>query len=188
MRRLSGQLGSVLVIMAGYNDPSFGFGSAVDQVMAEAGRQGIPTVMWLSLRENVSSAFYGAEFRANNRTLYQKAIQYGPRLQIADWASYSANHPEWFYADGIHPRPSGAIAPARFIADQAARVLAGVIVTPPAGHGATFGTSVTDLDGGLRGGLRPCAPDVEGARRRPVAVPITDYVIQRSYNGGSWVS
>ncbi len=64
----------------------------------------------------------------------QKAIQYGPRLQIADWASYSANHPEWFYADGIHFRPAGANVAADYIADQAARVLAGQIITPPAGR------------------------------------------------------
>ena len=29
-------------------------------------------------------------FRDNNRTLMQKAQQYGGALQIADWASYSA--------------------------------------------------------------------------------------------------
>ena len=50
MRRLSGRWGSVLVIMGGYDDPGFGFASAVDAVMAEAARQGIPTVMWLTLR------------------------------------------------------------------------------------------------------------------------------------------
>ena len=102
MRRLSGQLGSVLVIMGGYDDPSYGFGAAVDAVMAEATRQGIPTVMWLTLRSNVSyvgpgGISYTGTFRAINRTLLQKAMQYGPRLQIADWATYSANHPEWFY-------------------------------------------------------------------------------------------
>ena len=50
MRRLSGRLGSVLCIMGGYDDPSYNFGAAVDAVMAEAARQGIPTVMWLTLR------------------------------------------------------------------------------------------------------------------------------------------
>ena len=50
MRRLSGQLGSVLVLMAGYDDAGSGFASAVDAVMAEAARQGIPHVIWLTLR------------------------------------------------------------------------------------------------------------------------------------------
>ena len=99
MRRLSGQLGSVFVIMGGYDDSSFGFSNGVDAVMAEASRQGIPTVLWLSLRaSDVSyvgpgSISNSSTFRANNRTLYSKAIQYGPRLQIADWATYSANAP-----------------------------------------------------------------------------------------------
>ena len=113
MRRLSGQLGSVLVIMGGYDDPGSGFAGAIDAVMAEAARQGVPHVMWLTLRTAdvsyvgpgfVSNTF---TFRDNNRILLQQAPRYGGRLQIADWATYSANHPEWFYADGIHFRAAG---------------------------------------------------------------------------------
>ncbi len=40
MRRLSGQLGSVLAIMGGYDDPSYNFGAAVDAIMAEARARG----------------------------------------------------------------------------------------------------------------------------------------------------
>ena len=99
MRRLSGQLGSVFVIMGGYDDSNFGFSNGVDAVMAEASRQGIPTVLWLSLRaSDVSyvgpgSISNSSTFRANNRTLYSKAIQYGPRLQIADWATLLGQPP-----------------------------------------------------------------------------------------------
>ena len=129
MRRLSGRLGSVLVIMGGYDDPGFGFASAVDAVMTEAATQGIPAVMWLTLRtadvSYVGPTFQSnsSTFRDNNRILLLKAAQYGSRLQIADWATYSANRPDWFYADGIHMRPSGAYAAAAFIANQAERVL-----------------------------------------------------------------
>jgi hypothetical protein len=194
MRRLSGQLGSVFVIMGGYDDSSFGFGNGVDAVMAEASRQGIPTVLWLSLRaSDVSyvgpgSISNSSTFRANNRTLYSKAIQYGPRLQIADWASYAANHPEWFYSDGIHFRPAGANVAATYIADQAARVIAGQIVTPAAGRArpsaprnltAAVGQGVGS--GNVR--LTWTQPSLTGG------VPITDYVVQRSWNGGAtWVS
>ena len=194
MRRLSGQLGSVFVIMGGYDDSNFGFSNGVDAVMAEASRQGIPTVLWLSLRaSDVSyvgpgSISNSSTFRANNRTLYSKAIQYGPRLQIADWASYSANHPEWFYSDGIHFRPAGANVAATYIADQAARVIAGQIVTPAAGRArpsaprsltAAVGPGVGQ--GNVR--LTWSAPSATGG------VPITDYVVQRSWNGGAtWTS
>src|SRR3954454_24244670 len=42
MQRLQGQLGSVLVVGTGYDDPGWTFGSAVDAVMAQAAAQGIP--------------------------------------------------------------------------------------------------------------------------------------------------
>jgi peptidoglycan hydrolase-like protein with peptidoglycan-binding domain len=139
MRRLSGRWGSLLVIMGGYDDPGFGFASAVDAVMAEAARQGIPTVMWLTLR-TADVSYVGPTFasntftfRDNNRILLQKSIQYGDRLQIADWATYSANRSDWFYGDGIHFRPSGAAAVASYIASTASRVLGGASVTPPPG-------------------------------------------------------
>ncbi len=193
MRRLSGRLGSVLVIMGGYDDPSSGFAGAVDTVMAEAARQGIPTVLWLSLRSNVpyvgpGSISNAATFRANNHTLYRKAIQYGPRLQVADWATYSANHPEWFYSDGIHFTPAGANAGATFIANQAGRVLDGHIVTPPAGQArpAAPRSLTAAVGNGVGSGsvrLTWSTPSATGG------VPISDYVIQRSDNGGlTWIS
>ena len=122
---------------------------AVDAVMAEAGAAGHPDGDVADVaRQDVSYVGPGSisnsgTFRANNRMLYQKAIQYGPRLQIADWATYSANHPEWFYADGIHFRPAGANA-SPYIADQAARVLAGQIVTPAGRSRPTIGTAEPD--------------------------------------------
>jgi peptidoglycan hydrolase-like protein with peptidoglycan-binding domain len=153
MRRLSGRWGSLLVIMGGYDDPGFGFASAVDAVMAEAARQGIPTVMWLTLR-TADVSYVGPTFasntftfRDNNRILLQKSIQYGDRLQIADWATYSASRSDWFYGDGIHFRPSGAAAVASYIASTAARVLGGASVTPPPGP-PTLWPSVERFDRG----------------------------------------
>ena len=139
MRRLSGQLGSALVLMGGYDDPGSGFATAVDAVMAEAARQGIPHVIWLTLRTadvsyvgpTFSSNTY--TFRDNNRILLQKAQQYGGRLQIADWATYSASQSSWVVSDGIHLTASGANAVASYIAAQAARVLGGETITPAPG-------------------------------------------------------
>ncbi len=150
--------------------------------------------MWLTLRHTgVSYVGPGAisnsaTFRAINRTLFNKAIQYGPRLQIADWASYAANRPDWFYSDGIHFRPAGANAAASYIADQAGRVLAGQIITPAAGRARPsapqqLSASVGYGVGSGRVRLTWQAPFLTGG------MPITDYVIQRSWNGGrTWVS
>ena len=46
----------------------------------------------------------------------QRAKRHHPhRVQILDWASASAPHPEWFWGDGTHLRPAGARAYARLL-------------------------------------------------------------------------
>jgi len=136
MRLSAGRWGAVLVIATGYNDPGATFANAVDQVMNEASSQQIYRVVWMTMRTAdvtyVSPGFTSNTFtfRDNNRILLQKAAQYGGRLQIADWASYSASHPEWFTSDGIHLRPNGAVAAAGFIADSAGAALGGATLTP----------------------------------------------------------
>ena len=37
------------------------------------------------------------------------------RVQIVDWASRAAGHQSWFYGDGTHLRPPGALAYARLL-------------------------------------------------------------------------
>jgi hypothetical protein len=37
------------------------------------------------------------------------------RVEVLDWASTSAPHPEWFWGDGTHLRPAGARAYARLL-------------------------------------------------------------------------
>lgn len=137
IRRLRGELGSVLVMVTGYDDPGSGFASAVDAIMAEAGAQGIPRVMWLTMR-TADVTYVGPTFQSNkytfadnNRILLQKAQQYGGRLQIADWATYSAQQPGWFASDGIHYSVSGSNAAAAFIASRATMVESGQTITPP---------------------------------------------------------
>lgn len=142
MRRLHGLLGEALVVMTGYNDPPATFAGAVDAVMAEAAGQGVPSVIWLTMRiPNVTYVSPGfastsSTFVENNRTLLQKAQQYGGALQIADWATYSAGEPSWAAADGFHLTARGGAAAATFMADVAAQVLDGATITPPA---APFG-------------------------------------------------
>ena len=52
MRTLDGELGDLLVVMSGYNDPAWSIDAAVDGVVAEARQQGVPRVVWLTLRTN----------------------------------------------------------------------------------------------------------------------------------------
>lgn len=52
---------------------------------------------------------------ANNGALAEGAQLY-PNVQIVDWNGASAQHPEWFWKDGIHLRPEGAQIYANLIA------------------------------------------------------------------------
>jgi hypothetical protein len=38
------------------------------------------------------------------------------RIRVLDWAAFSAPFPQWFYADGTHLRPAGALGYARLLA------------------------------------------------------------------------
>ncbi len=146
-------LGDVLVLMTGYNDAGTIFGAGVDAVMAEAARQGVPKVIWLTMRtadvSYVSPVYRSSAstFRDNNRILLQKAQQYGGALQVADWATYSANHPSWVGPDGVHLSVRGAPIAATFIADEARKVLDGLTITPPTGY-VGYGPAVTSMGPG----------------------------------------
>jgi peptidoglycan hydrolase-like protein with peptidoglycan-binding domain len=137
MNRLEGRWGRILILMTGYDDPGYAFDDGVDAVIAEARSQGIRKVMWLTLR-TADVSYVAPEFesdsytfRDNNRILLQKAVQYRGYLQIADWATYSAQHSSWFASDGIHMTPAGGYSLAAYINDQAGTVLDGRTVTPP---------------------------------------------------------
>jgi hypothetical protein len=117
MRNYAGRLGDAVVIMAGYDD-WYNFDVAVDTIVAEAKRQGIGHVVWLTYRAvgpyvGVGGA-YSATYRAFNAILAQKARQH-PELTIADWHGYSAAQPSWFSSDGIHLSRAGATALGGFL-------------------------------------------------------------------------
>lgn len=71
----------------------------LNQIMSILGPQ--RTVFWLNV--HVPSKPWQNEV---NDTLNQAQKQYH-NLHIIDWYSYSNNHPDWFYADNVHPNPNG---------------------------------------------------------------------------------
>ena len=113
MHRLRGSLGTVLVLMTGANDPVSRFGEGIDAIVAEAHAQGMGAVIWLTVP--------GADDK--NAVLAQRVQQHGGFLTVADWAGYSAAHPEWKNADGRHISTTGAPVLAQDIADHVAAVL-----------------------------------------------------------------
>jgi hypothetical protein len=106
----AGTINRAIVVAAGYNDDSIG--GAVDAVVAEARRQGVPHVVWLTYRVAGNDA---GTYRDHNTVLWQKAAAY-PELRIADWASLSAGRSSWVADDGLHLTSSGAQAMASLIA------------------------------------------------------------------------
>ena len=117
LRARAGQYDRALVIAAGYDDPSsgeFGVGAAVDVMLAEARRQGIAHVIWLTYRE-AGGAANVERFRQSNAVLRSRT---DPELVIADWATRSAAMPpSWFSADGIHLGAQASAAMGELIGD-----------------------------------------------------------------------
>lgn len=181
MRRLRGQLGQVLVVGTGYNDPRSTFPGAVDTVMAEAAAQGIPVVVWVTMREATTYTSPGAisnatTFRANNQTLREKTAQYGGRLRVADWSAYSAARWDWVARDGAHLTYTGGFAMASFIANQAALALRD-LRRPTALRAAVAPV----------GGIGSNQVLLTWGPPHYSRLPITDWAIQHSGDGGaSW--
>lgn len=139
MRTLDGELGDVLVVMSGYNDPVWTIEEAISGVVDEARDQGVGSVVWLSLRTSDDVNYSDPQeqssintFREYNEQLVATAKASDGYLQVADWATYSNGASEWFETDGVHLTAPGVDAVTTFIAGTVARVLAGENVSPAA--------------------------------------------------------
>ncbi|HSP28825.1 MAG TPA: peptidoglycan-binding protein, partial [Ilumatobacteraceae bacterium] len=139
MRTLDGELGDVLVVMSGYNDPVWTIDEAITAVVDEARDQGVGSVVWLSLRTSDDVNYSDPQeqssintFREYNEQLVATAKASDGYLQVADWATYSNGASEWFETDGVHLTARGVDAVTTFIAGTVQRVLAGENVSPAA--------------------------------------------------------
>jgi len=101
-------LGSVVVIDVGYNDPPAEYGDDIDRVMQALVRQGVTTVIWVTMQERRPL------YRATNQAIRAAAKRW-PQIQVADWDGASTAKPAWFVDDGLHLSSAGAIGLARFL-------------------------------------------------------------------------
>jgi hypothetical protein len=164
----AGDFNRALVVAVGYNDDTngpVGLGAAVDAFMATARSQGVPWVIWLTYRENVTSSTFRPRFQAHNQLLRQKLKQY-PNLRLADWAGRSRSFPTtWFSKDGIHLGGQAALEMADLIADT-------IDALPPANRcaaGAWVGqtpASTPSVTASARGGVHLLASPVRIADTR----------------------
>ena len=137
MRALEGELGDVLVVMSGYNDPVSTIDEAITDVVDEAREQGVDTVVWLTLRTSDDVNYSDPQEQSSINTFreyYEQLVAAAGAsdgfLQVADWATYSNGASAWFESDGVHLTPQGVDAVTTFIAGTVQRVLAGENVSP----------------------------------------------------------
>ena len=110
-------LGSIVVIVDGYNDLPGNFANDVELTLNTLRSDGVQHVLWVNLHD------VQPEFAAKNAVL-AAAAQHHPELRVLDWNSYSAAHPDWFQTDFIHLRPAGGLAIAAWIHQAIADTLA----------------------------------------------------------------
>jgi hypothetical protein len=107
-KRLGPRLGRIVVVATGYNDDPYRFDADFNKVMRTLNAEGVERVVWLTLREAKSA------YVISNADIEVESKEW-PTLTVADWNSYSAGHPDWFEADGVHLTPTGSLALAVFI-------------------------------------------------------------------------
>jgi hypothetical protein len=106
IQRLGPELGPIVVVDVGYNDPSDGYGQKLDRVMSALVSAGVQHVIWVTLEERAGVwAQINAQIRA--------APARWPQLTVADWAPVSAGQ-DWF-VDNAHLNWVGALAYAKFL-------------------------------------------------------------------------
>jgi hypothetical protein len=114
------QLGSIVVIVDGYNDLPASFAGDVELTLDTLRDHGVQHVLWVDLRES------RPEFAAKNAVLFAAAKQH-PELRVLDWNGFSAPHPEWYQTDSIHLVAAGGVA----IAGWIRQAIADTISPPP---------------------------------------------------------
>jgi len=108
VNRLSQNIGKIVVVDVGYNDTPSHYDHDLDTVMRVLRKLGVERVVWLTLRDPHHV------YQASNADIRREPKEW-PGFVIADWDSYSENHPSWFESDGIHLTHLGAAKLGEFI-------------------------------------------------------------------------
>lgn len=116
-----------LVIMTGYNDRPDDLRRGIDEVVRAAIDRGVERIAWLTLRTNTTYSMPGQpgssanDYQWGNLALSIAAQRYR-ELDLMDWNMFGHQRPEWFFPDGAHISPLGAIVLATFISKELERL------------------------------------------------------------------
>jgi len=123
----------VAVVELGTNDcnnPCDDLSSAIDGIVEQLIDHGAGAVLWLNVQTVRSPPIPGAPLypvHADyvNYAIEQAAVRW-PEMQVVDFSSVFAQHPEWHLADGLHPNALGSQALAFLISASLHQWLPGV--------------------------------------------------------------
>jgi hypothetical protein len=103
-----GNLGSVVVIVDGYNDVPTSFAADVEIALDTLRSRGVGHVLWVNLHA------VRQEYVEKN-TVLANAARSHPELRVLDWNTYSSAHREWYQDDLVHLVPAGGVAIAAWL-------------------------------------------------------------------------
>jgi hypothetical protein len=106
VQRLGPELGRIVIVNVGYNDPADGYAQDLDQVMRALLAADVEHVIWVTLSERE-----GVWAQINDQI--RAAPARWPQLTVADWAHVPAAE-DWFF-DDAHLTYLGASAYALFL-------------------------------------------------------------------------
>jgi hypothetical protein len=101
-------LGTVVVIVDGYNDIPSAFAGDVELTLDTLRNRGVQRVLWLNLHA------VRQEYIDKNAVLAAAARAH-PELRVLDWNGYSSSHREWYQDDLVHLVPAGGVAIATWL-------------------------------------------------------------------------
>ncbi len=101
------QLGDVLVVDVGYNDPPPDYSTDMAVFMNAVLAKGVTHVVWVTMREADSG------YHVINQAI-RAAPSRWPEIDVADWNAASRGK-SWFNQDGIHLNAGGAMGLAKLL-------------------------------------------------------------------------
>lgn len=118
------QLGSTVIVVAGYNEPETSFAGDLERTLAALEAAGVTHVLWATLRVAPGYAFYAGM----NDALEAAAVAH-PILTVVDWNAAARAADGWFQPDGVHLYAPGAEALATLLHREL--VTLGIAPPPP---------------------------------------------------------
>jgi hypothetical protein len=95
------QLGNIVVVDVGYNDPENNYETDMAQVVNALVSRGVGHVIWVTMREQTD------DYRQINDIIRTQSHRWR-QVEVADWETASRGK-DWFNPDGLHLNAPGAL-------------------------------------------------------------------------------